>query len=255
MIRPPMSLHALKAICRANDEGTVRDHKAVSFGVDFIDKKLGGGLARGGLHEIFAGQSDDGSAATAFAAMLAERALDDEQSILWICEDRGLRQTGKIYAPGLRELGCDPARLIMVTAADTLGLLRAGADSVKCAQLGAVILEPWGKAPALDLTASRRLAMAAASSGVFVLVVRVEASPMPSAAHSRWQITAAPSVALAANAPGHPAFDIKLLRHRGGIAGFETGMEWNRDIRSFAPLSGSVPAYATSGADQARKAA
>jgi protein ImuA len=150
------------------------------------------------------------------------------------------------------ELGLDPAGLILVETPDTLAALRAGADIVKCGQVGAVVIEPWGKAPLLDLTASRRLSMAAAASGVLTLVVRVEAAPMPSAAQTRWQVASAPSAPLPAEAPGHPAFDIALLRHRGGIAGFETRVEWNRDTRSFAPLPGGLPAVPAIGADQAQ---
>ena len=56
-----------------------------------------------------------------------------------------------------------------------------------------------------------------------------------------------------ANAPGHPAFDVTLLRHRGGIAGIEARLEWNRDRQSFdqTPLPGGVPAVAIGGAGQA----
>jgi protein ImuA len=172
--------------------------------------------------------------------------------VLWVREQRCSRNSGQLHAPGLLELGLDPASLILVEAPDTLAALRAGADIVKCGQVGAVVIEPWGKAPLLDLTASRRLSMAAAASGVLTLVVRVEAAPMPSAAQTRWQVASAPSSPLPAEAPGYPAFDITLLRHRGGIAGFETRVEWNRDTRSFAPLPGGIPAIPAVGADQAQ---
>jgi protein ImuA len=243
-------------VLRAASEGSVKPHKSyVAFGADVVDRSLGGGLVRAALHEVFAAEGADGSAATAFAAMLAVRGIGDQKPLLWVREDRGVRNAGLLHAPGLLEIGCDPDRVVIVTAADTLSLLRAAADSIKCGQAGAVVLEPWGKAAALDLTASRRLAMAAAASGVFTLIVRVGATPIPSAAHSRWQVAASSSTPLAANAPGYPAFDISLLRHRGGIAGFEARLEWNRDARHFTPLSGGVPALAAVRADQARKAA
>lgn len=226
--------------------------KPVPLGVEYIDRRMAGGLARRALHEVFAASAEDASTAAGFTVMLAMRACPAGRPVLWVRETRCGRNTGYLYATGLAELGCDPDDLVLVDAPDTLAVLRAGADIVKCGQVGAVVIEPWGKAPALDLTASRRLSMAAAASGVFTLVVRSGATPMPSAAHSRWQVTAAPSTALAANAPGHPAFDIALLRHRGGIAGFEARVEWNRDTRSFAPLSGGVPAVPALGADQAR---
>jgi protein ImuA len=255
MIRNLLPFCDPSVLCEASKSAPPSRKSYVAFGVAALDRSLGGGLVRGSLHEIFAANPQDGCAATAFAAMLAVRALGDHKPLLWVREDRGVRNAGILHAPGLLEVGCDPDRIVIVTAENTLGLLRTGADSIKCGQAGAVVLEPWGKAAALDLTSSRRLAMAAAASGVFTLVVRVDAVPMPSAAQSRWQVAAAPSTPLAANAPGHPAFDIALLRHRGGIAGFDTRLEWNRDTREFAPLSGAIPAPAAVGADQARQAA
>lgn len=224
----------------------------VSLGCLEIDARLHGGIQINALHEFYAAGPDDAAATAGFALMLAICAAGERRSVVWIREDRGVRQAGGLYGTGLAELGFDPDTLILVQAADTRALLRAAADSVKCAQVGAVVIEPWGKAPLLDLTASRRLAMAAASSGVFTLMLRIDAVPMPSAAQTRWQVAAAPSTALAANAPGHPAFDITLLRHRGGVAGFEARLEWNRDKGSFAPLSGGSSAAAVVGTGATR---
>jgi protein ImuA len=231
------------------------DEKPVAFGVDDIDRRLGGGLAHRALHEVFATSADDGSSAAAFAVMVAMRAATSGHPIVWVREDKCARLGGHLHAVGLAELGLNPDELVLVDAPDTLAVLRAGADIVKCGEVGAVVIEPWGKAPLLDLTASRRLSMAAAASGVLTLVLRVNAEPMPSAAQTRWCVGSAPSAPLVANAPGSPAFDIALLRHRGGIAGFDARVEWNRDTRSFASLSGGVPAVPALGADQARKAA
>src|SRR3546814_12766980 len=76
-----------------------------------------------------------------------------------------------------------------------------------------------GSAPALNLTASRRLALAAEKSGVTALLVRADATPCPSAAQSRWEVQSLASAPLEANAPGGPAMEIELLRHRDGLAG------------------------------------
>jgi protein ImuA len=245
----------LRALCRPVAEGRAVDTRTVTFGVDAVDCRIGGGLIAAALHEVFAATVEDGCAAAGFAIALSMRASAVGRCVIWVRERRCTGFTGQLHAAGLVEMGFDPDTLVLVDAPDTLAVLRAGADIVKCGQVGTVVIEPWGKAPQLDLTASRRLAMAAAASGVPTLVLRVNAEPMPSAAQTRWRVAAAPSTPLVANAPGHPAFDIALLRHRGGIAGFETRLEWNRDTRSFAPLSGGVPAVPTVGADQARKAA
>ncbi|MBC7520102.1 MAG: hypothetical protein H7268_03255 [Sandarakinorhabdus sp.] len=222
----------------------------LSLGVAAIDARLGGGLVVAALHEIYAGHAGDGAAAAAFALLLTLR-CGRTGPLVWLREDKA-RHDGRLYGLGLAELGGDPARLLLVQAPDTLALLRAGAESVACTAVAAVILEPWGKAGAVDLTATRRLALAAARSGVLTLLLR-SGDPGPSAAHSRWHVSAAPSAALAANAPGAPAFEISLLRHRGGVAAFDTLLEWSRESRSFAaPLSGGAPAAAVQRADAAR---
>jgi protein ImuA len=225
----------------------------LSFGLSALDARLGGGLAVAALHEVYKGRAGDGAAAAAFALLLAMRA-GRPGPLVWLREDKA-RHDGRLYGLGLAELGEDPARLLLVQAPDTLALLRAGAEAVACGAVAAVILEPWGKAGALDLTATRRLALAAARSGVLTLLLR-SGDPVPSAAQSRWQVSAAPSAGLAANAPGAPAFEISLLRHRGGIAAFETLLEWSRDSRSFAaPLSGGHPAAVVQRARAARRPA
>ena len=59
-----------------------------SFGCDAVDTRLGGGLARGALHEFCAAEVDDHSAVSGFTLMLAACA-SDAKPILWLREDRG----------------------------------------------------------------------------------------------------------------------------------------------------------------------
>ena len=239
------------------------DEAPLTLGAGSIDDRLAGRLARAALHEVFAVTPDDGCSATGFAVLLALRGLIEGKPVVWVREDRGTRQHGRLYPHGLAELGTDPEQILIVHVPDTRALLRAGGDIARCGAVGAVVIEPHGKAPELDLTASRRLSLAAARSGVMTLVLRVAATPSPSAAESRWTVAAAPSIALEGDAPGSPAFDVALVRHRGGIAGFETRLEWNRDRRMFrendraAPLHGgvpAVPAVGAGGADRRRAA-
>ena len=223
----------------------------VAFGAEILDRRLNGDLVRAALHEVYADTADAASA-TAFALLLAWRARK-AKPIFWVREEKAARFGGRPYGHGLAGLGIDPNALLWVNAPDSIAALRAGADISRCNAVGAVIIEPIGKAPALDLTASRRLALAAGQSGVMTLILRTGVEPVHSAAQTRWGVASAPSTPLPANAPGHPAFDVTLLRHRGGIAGIEARLEWNRDRQSFdqAPLSGAVPAVATGGAGQA----
>lgn len=224
-----------------------------------VDSALCGGLAQGRLHELYASSVDDAPCAAGFAAMLALRARIGNQSegatgtgaLLWLRTEAAERAMGRLYMPGLAELGGDPGALILALLPDDRALLRTAADAAACTGLGALVVECWGKAPLLTLTASRRLALAAEKSGVTMFLLRVDAEPSPSAAATRWAISAAPSAALAPDAPGHVTIAAELLRRRAGPAGMRWQMEWNRDERAFRQpalsgpaLSGAVAALA-----------
>ncbi|MEO6093977.1 MAG: hypothetical protein ABIT04_13010 [Novosphingobium sp.] len=207
-----------------------------------IDRALGGGLARGRLHEVFAIDAAAAASATGFAAMLARR-LDGEGDggpedrqrggIVWLREEWAERQSGRLYPPGLVEIGLDPARLILGVLPDPLALLRAAADVVRCAGVAAAVIELWRAPRILDLTATRRLALAAEASGVTALLLRIAAEPMPSVARTRWAVRPAPSTPLEANAPGSPLLEVELLRQRGRSELGVWRVEWNREQASF----------------------
>ncbi len=206
-----------------------------STGSQDMDAALGGGLARAGVHEIFAGQMFDEPSAASFAVGLALRA-SGAKPVIWVRQDFVGLEMGEIYAPGLAELGLSPDRLILVKARDGPAVLRAGEEAARCPPLGAVIIEPWGNPKTLNLSASRRLALAAARSNLPLFMVRAGGTPGPSAALTRWSVRAHPSVALEADAPGHPAYSARLLRDRAGLSGRNWIVEWDRDARVFKDL-------------------
>jgi protein ImuA len=188
-------------------------------------------LARGALHEVYAARQADAAGLAALALMLGEG--DGRRTRLWIRHEAAMRETGMPYPAGLVELGFDPAHILLLHARDALAALQAGLEGARCAALGAVMIELWGEARAYDLTASRRLALAAKTSGVPVFMLRVAAQPMPSGVETRWSARVAPSRRQAANAPGHPAFHLTLLRARNGQEGLQHHLEWNRDAQRF----------------------
>lgn len=221
----------------------------LSVGAPYVDQKLKGGILRNGLHEFFGAQKMDATAAAAFALMMALRLPEVKARILWISGDKERQMSGRLYPPGLSEIGGDPARMLLVQTADLRDALRAAADSIRSKAAGAVILETQGMARLIDLTSTRRLALAAKEAGVLALLVRSDVLPMPSAAYTRWQVRSAPSLPLPGNAPGLATFNISLLRHRGGTAPFEAKVTWDHATRSFndAPLFGGISAAVTSG--------
>ncbi|MCA0402094.1 MAG: hypothetical protein LCH38_14925 [Proteobacteria bacterium] len=166
---------------------------------------------------------------TALALMLG--ASRGNKAKLWIRHEALASETGTPYPAGLVELGFDPTLLLFVRALDVPSALQAGLEGARCKALGAVIIDIRGEARAYDLTASRRLALAAKTSGVPVFLLRSGATVKASAAETRWLARSAPSRALAAKAPGQPAFHLTLLRARNGQEGAQHHLEWNRDAQ------------------------
>ncbi|MET0239395.1 MAG: hypothetical protein ABW184_05805 [Sphingobium sp.] len=221
------------------------------LGIAWADEWLGGGLQGDGLHEFFAGDTQSLPSGLGFALILAMMPGGvRDGGVVWL--RRGT--AGVPYGPGLVDLGLDPGAITILSLADDRALLRATLDTVRSGAVGAVLLEAVGRQPLLDLTATRRLVVAAAETGTLVLIVRASAEPGLSAAHSRWRVGSAPSRPLAADAPGFPVFDLSLLRLRGGREGLNILLEWNRDTASFreagAALSGGASAVA-GGAERA----
>jgi protein ImuA len=205
----------------------------------------------GRVHEIFAADPLDAPSAAAFAALLALR-VPGRAPLLWLRTADAAQRGGHLYAPGVAELGGDPDRLLLIETADARGLLACANDAARCPGSAAVVVESWGAWPALDLTAGRRLALSARGAGTVLLLLRLDAAPVPSVAETRWTVAAAPSHALEGDAPGAPAFTLDLLRWRGGPAGGRWRLDWNRDEKCFggAALSGAVlplPARRTAG--------
>jgi protein ImuA len=174
------------------------------LGLPALDAALGGGLPTGCLQEVIA--ADEG-AAVGFAAFLlacaagAGQGLQD-RDVLWASLG-----AGDLYPPGLAAFGLDPARLLLLAASSHGDLLWALEEALRCPALGAVL----GEVERLDLTAGRRLQLAAAAGGVtgFLLARRARQPAAVSAAVLRWRV---------ASLPGG-RWRVELLRRRGGRPG------------------------------------
>lgn len=207
------------------------DHRRVPLGHGLADAALGGGLPLGALHEVYAGDPGDGAAAAGFASALAARASPVKAGwLFWIRQDFSAAEHGELHAAGLFDLGLDPARVLMLKVADVADALKAAGDALACRGLSAVVIETIGEPKVFDLTASRRLTLAAAQKGVTAIVLRLCATPEPSAAETRWVVRAGAS-------PPHdnwgaPVFAATLARNRHGACGHWV-MEWRCDERIF----------------------
>jgi protein ImuA len=192
-----------------------------------VDGWLAQGLSKAQLHEIHAVEEENAPSGAGFgiAVSLAAGPLP----LLWLRTEGCGRSQGRLHASGLIEPGLPADSLVLAIVADGSALLRAAADAARCPRLGTVLVESVGHAPGFDLTATRRLMLAAESSGVTVLSRRIGAEATASAAAMRWR------------APRFAAFDVECLRRRGGPAGRRWRVEWDRDAKSFrgASLSGA----------------
>src|ERR1700681_2764941 len=196
----------------------------VALGHADADATLQGGLALGTMHEVFA-EGRHSAAAAGFVTGLMGRAAA-RRPLVWIRQDFAEIESGALSMSGLAELGLDPRLLVTVRAADVDTALKAAADALACDALGVVVLEVWGPARQLDLVASRKLTLAAQTSGVTGLLLRMAAEPQPSTAETRWIVRAAHSPP--ASAWGAPVFDAQLVRNRHGPVG-RWIMEWKCD--------------------------
>ncbi len=239
---PDITLAALReAISALEPDAPSRRAGLFQLGLPAIDAFLGGGLARGAVHEVYAGRAQDAAAASGFGLGLGIRAAGG-RPLVWSRQDFVDVETGGLYGDGLAAFGLNPERLLVVRARDPTGALRAAAEALRCSAIGTTLVEIWGEPKVLDSKASRRLALAAGASGATLVMIRLGAAPAPSAATSRWSVSTSASTPLEANAPGSPAFDVALLRHRAGFGPRAWRLEWNRERASFEfpPLSRSV---------------
>ena len=208
----PAPAHVLDAL-RARIAGLAQAGRArrpvVPFGVAAIDACLPqGGLARGALHEI-AGGAYGAEAALFVAGVLAR--LDGP--VLWCLRRRDL------FAPALAGVGLHPDRVLYAEGGDERTILLCLEEGVRHAGLAGAV----GEVARLSMTASRRLQLAAEASGVIAFVIRRwrgaeedGAFGRPSAATTRWRITALPSSPLPVPGIGRARWRLELVRVRGG---------------------------------------
>lgn len=204
-------------------------------------------LAKAQLHEVHSA-ADGWPSALAFA--FASMEIDAELPILLlrVRKDRARTMRMEPCGEGWAPLGLDPARLVIVDAPDDAGLMRAALDAARCPGPAAVLLETWGALREYDLVASRRLILAAESSRLPIVVLRGDAQPRASAAHTRWAVSSAPSTPLAMRAPGPAALLVELQRRRGGPGGLVWRLEWNEEHGGFRAEPTRIEAPADQGA-------
>lgn len=225
-----------------------------SLGAPSLDAALKGGLAQAAVHEVLADPAHPATA-TGFCLALALRVCgssvrpgrenpgtarlqpgpdDGDRYVIWIRQEATVVEAGHLYGPGLAALGLDPARLLLAHLRTPVDVLRAGLEAARCQAVAAVILETMDRGAKIDLTATRRLKLAAEKLGVTVFLLRTSGATVAGGVETRWRIGPARA------ASDLPCFDLRLLRHRAGLPEMRWQVEWDHERRAFAaatPLS------------------
>lgn len=237
-LRDPGGLAAIREQVRRIEQGRRlgRARPVAPLGLAALDDALpGGGLPLGALHEIEGERAewDDGATLGFCLALLArlEKAAPTTRRILWVSRQ------GDLYPPALAGQGLDPGRFLLVRAKSDAEVLWALEEGLRCRRLAAVV----GEVEGLDRLAGRRLQLAAEASldeqgsgtsavTAFALHRRFRppsAGRAPSAALSRWQVTAATSGDERGESfIGRPRWRLDLLRCRGAAPG-TWQVEWD----------------------------
>jgi protein ImuA len=225
------TIAAIEAACIRKGPASARVH--VDTGIAEIDGALGGGLMRGSIHEILPRTGQDLGSAAGFAFGLAARAETAGAHTLYIQHDFTQIEVGRPYLPGLKLSGFDTGSLIYLHVPRAEDVLWAMSEALKCRGFAAVIAEFPAQTRVLDLTMTRRLALASQEGLGFGLILRHSAGIEPNAATTRWLVSSAPSVSDRFGGIGAPSFNLDLVKNRFGPSA-QWRVEWQSHERIFA---------------------
>jgi len=238
------TLHALRRTVADLTAGVPdEDGRLVSFGIASLDQALAGGLACGALHEIGPAAPLQDGAVAGFAMALAVRALGGRGQVVWIQPDFTVTEAGALYGPGLDLMGLPMERLVILRVPRPRDALWAMEEALKCRAVGAVVAEVAREAA--DLTATRRLALAAREGGGLGLILHPnvvsDGKPLcsqplcrqPSTATTRWEVASARGERDRFGGLGPTTFALSLVKNRRGRTG-QWRLSWDHHECTFA---------------------
>lgn len=219
----------------------------LSLGVPEIHRHLPGpGLACGVLHEVSAASYGDGPAALAFQFALASLALQAKPGlVIMVLSQWACAEWGRPYGHGLDRLGVDPNRLMLVEAHTDKEALWSLEEILRSRVQPAMVAGALANRP--DLTASRRLNLAAAVLAIPLALAFHAKAGGESAAATRWRIGTIPASRDRFGALLNPRWSVSLERCRHGRPG-TWFVEWNHVAHRFSLVEGMADRSSTQGA-------
>jgi protein ImuA len=203
----------------------------LALGAPMIDAALGGGLGLGAIHELHPARPLDHGAVTGFAGAIAALANKDGKQAVWIQHDFTTIEAGTLYSAG--SFGLPLSSLVVVHVPRVIDALWALEETLKCRAVAAAVAEITD-GDAVDLTATRRLSLAARNGGGFGLLVQHKPSAMASAAATRWEVASAAGAPDQFGGVGLPTFAVSLIKNRCGPCG-RWIIAWDHHEHAFTP--------------------
>jgi protein ImuA len=219
-------LQALRRQIAKAQSFSPRSDQQVPLGIAAVDACLNGGLLRGALHEVAAADHRSIPAALGFQLALTA-SCGSRGTLLWPLA-KAAHPFGLPYPPGLRCFGLDPARLLFVRCVTEEDCLWAMEEGLRLGGVAAVV---GARGKRTNLTASRRLQLAAEQAAIPVLLLRSHNDRLQSAAVTRWRVSPEPSARDEFGFFTAARWRVALDYARGGKTG-EWVMEWNHDAVS-----------------------
>lgn len=235
MAEPEPTLNRLRQTLAGIDPSNAarlhEDACILPLGVEGPDAALAGGLACGVLHELAPTAPIHLAAATGFATALAASNKARGET-LWIATDYARSEGGCPYAPGLDLYGLPSSRLTVLRVSRPVDALWAMEEGLRCRGVANVIAELTEDGAQADLTETRRLVLAAREGAGLGLLIRHRSTPVPSAAATRWHVSAARSRPDSLGGLGATSFDLSLVKNRRGPSG-RWFVTWDHHERAF----------------------
>lgn len=245
------AISVLRTRIARQDRKNSHDWPIAHFGAEEIDAALPDkGLTTGTLHEFLPAGYGDFSASLGFGLGMLSRILQQRSGhVIWVRPAHQRLSQGTLYPSGLAAFGIDPDRVIHVNAPKPKNMLWALDEALTNQAVAAAIGFLAENDRTYDFTASRRLAMRAASHGATALLFTSQPGfAMATAAETRWSVKPASSQPMHRRGQpvpglGVPRWHIRLTKCRRGGAG-QWHLEWNHETLSFrlaAPLADRAP--------------